>query len=90
MSVELARSSRQGLKPRPHGRAVPGGHEGTAPHWAICPRKSAKCLLKQPSKARAMPVVLKSRVNDGAARRTARFLCSIDGNVMELNKGKVL
>ena len=35
-----------------------------------------------------MPVVFKSRMYDGAARRTTRFLYLIDGNVMELNKGR--
>ena len=73
------------LKPRPHG-----GHEGNARDRLVWEGKPPKCPLKQLSKARAMPVVLISRMNDDAARRKTQFLCLIDGNVMELNKGKVL
>ena len=78
------------LKPRPHGRAVPGGHEGTARDRLVWEGKPPKCPLKQLSRAQTMSVVLISRMNDDVTRRKTRFLCLIDGNVMKLNKGKDL
>ena len=67
------------IKPRPHGRAVPGGHEGNARDRLVWEGKPPKCPLKQLSRARAMPVVFISRMNDDAARRKTLFLFLIDG-----------
>ena len=69
---------------------MPGGHEGTARDRLVWEGKPPKCPLKQLSRAQAKSVVLIPRMNDDAARRKTRYVCLIDGNMMELNKGKVL